>query len=117
MLDKRLPWHSADEDALSEAMEHAHSMGKTPLLLDGTVRTGESDETKLDVRLAERAEVLEARKMREDEITGERTRDLIMKEARKQVSKHSARAQRASTVLEHLRYNLSQDLWRGACRT
>jgi len=89
-LGQKMPWHSTHEDALTEAMSHARGMGKTPLLLDGSKDRDGDGLTKLDDVFLGKPEdggraavLLEARQMTVDVKEGTRTRDLIMKEARK----------------------------------
>lgn len=84
ILKKTHVWNQ-DDDALAEAMARARSIGKTPLLLDGT--KGDYDTSVLDdfFCVERKAQVLDARQMLEDEKTGARSYELIMKEARKQL--------------------------------
>jgi len=88
-LNKRYAWHAAGEESLGEAIARAQANGKTPLLVDGSklkVPGAIYEPTRLDEWfIAAGAEVLEARKMVEDEVTETRSRAQALKEARKQL--------------------------------
>jgi len=81
----QMPFLAGGESGLDAAIAHAHSLGRTPLLLD------ESGRGMVDAHFAQRAEVLDAKRMWQDEKTGARTYAQVMKEARKmlvQAMKH-----------------------------
>ena len=114
VLRRKMPWNADGEDALTEAMARAQSLGKTPLLLDPS---SAADETELDKylketaaevrgraparsaqvpaarlvragaapRAARGAQVLDAAKMVADEASEARSRQTVMKDARKQL--------------------------------
>ena len=84
-LGRKHGWNEGDEDALTEAMARARANGKTPLLLDQTPNQ-KSGFTRLDDYLmrADAAEVLEAKQMFDDRVA-EKSHDVIMKGARKQL--------------------------------
>eukprot|EP00966_Prymnesium_polylepis_P249058 5758427-Prymnesium_polylepis.1 len=88
-LNKRYAWHAEDEEQLGEAMARCRAQGKTPLLLDGSRRkdpNSQYEPTRLDEWfILKGAELLEARKMVEDETLGTRKREQVLKEARKQL--------------------------------
>jgi len=81
----QMPFLSEGETGLDAAIAHAHKMGRTALLIDGSGRGT------VDGLFAQRAEVLDAKRMWQDEKTGERTHAQVMKDARKTLVSAMAR--------------------------
>lgn len=73
----QLPFLADGETGLDAALAHAHKLARTPLLIDGSGRGT------VDAHYIQRAEVLDAKRMWQDEKTGARTHAQVMKEARK----------------------------------
>lgn len=81
----QMPFLGESETGLEAAIAHAHKLGRTPLLIDSSGRGT------VDGHFAPRGEVLDAKRMWQDEKTGARTHAQVMKDARKALVSAMAR--------------------------
>jgi hypothetical protein len=80
-VGRKNPWGAEGDDQLSDAMAYARTIGLTPLLIDNSPKQAIDSKFESD----ERAVVLNARQMHEEHKKGERSKEELFKDARKQL--------------------------------